>query len=379
MKWNDRYKKILICALLFIGALGLRAHELNSRTLSNDEMYQFQSSAGPFKPFWLRHHYGDFSSFPGDYILTYPFIKIFAQQGIAGDALIRDYALAERVAEANKWFLAIPHVLSAILLFYFLYLLCNRYYRTIWGYLVAFSIVCLNQTLIFQAFEFRSYAVLPALAVGTLYFTELLMEKYKEMSLSRKLWISAFLIFVVIFHVYGILFIGLSVIYALFLNWHKGNLSKEIIYPIIKFFGVFFVFAIAIWLWYASINLGFSQEKRIFFGAVPTFEFIPSPVTNLVGFLKGILGNLIGNKALYFLLLGMLASLLIPHKDKWPQIVFFAVFIVFGIGCVIAIDLINKYWFLQRQFGWTMPLFAFFLGWCWDVSAQTFYKKIKTK
>jgi len=40
--------------------------------------------------------------------------------------------------------------------------------------------------------------------------------------------------------------------------------------------------------------------------------------------------------------------------------------VVIPMTVLCLIDLGRRYWFLQRQFVWVMPLFALFLGWCWD-------------
>lgn len=57
--------------------------------------------------------------FPCDYVLIYPFYKIFGK---------------------NKWGLALPHIFITLVGFYLLYILCRKYFKTIWGYLVIISL-----------------------------------------------------------------------------------------------------------------------------------------------------------------------------------------------------------------------------------------------
>ena len=69
---------------------------------------------------------------------------------------------------------------------------------------------------------------------------------------------------------------------------------------------------------------------------------------------------------LYFLLLGAFIPFFLPHKDRFKQLGFLLILILLPIEFIFLSDLWGSYWFLQRQFMWTVPLFAFYLGWCWD-------------
>ena len=60
--------------------------------------------------------------------------------------------------------------------------------------------------------------------------------------------------------------------------------------------------------------------------------------TLCLGFLKGILGNLVGYKPLYILLPGMLLTFILPHKERLKQIGFFLMTVVLPIWliCFVA-------------------------------------------
>ncbi|MDD3296627.1 MAG: hypothetical protein PHU64_04615 [Candidatus Omnitrophica bacterium] len=96
------------------------------------------------------------------------------------------------------------------------------------------------------------------------------------------------------------------------------------------------------------------------------FVYAPNLVKDMAGFLKFIFGNLIGRKTLYFLLLGMLFPLIFPVKERFKQILFLFIMVFFPIGLLLLSNIVNNYFFVQRQFIWVMPLFAFLIGWNWD-------------
>ena len=132
--------------LLFIAGMGLRVHRLATRELWGDELFEFYQFKGPFMPFWFNDRYAmaDHSAYPGEYLLNYPFVQMFG---------------------LNKWGIMVPHIILTILGFLLLYKLCQLYFKTTWGYVAAFALVCFHRELIFHSFEFRPYAVLPTLAL----------------------------------------------------------------------------------------------------------------------------------------------------------------------------------------------------------------------
>ena len=170
---RERYCQILV---LFISAyaLYLRLLKLNNHTLWCDEGFQLRIMKGSFITMINSLPQWEFCSYlSGDYILIYPFFKIFSY---------------------NKWGLAIPHILATILGFWLLYLICKRYFKTIWGYLITFTIVCFNATLINHATEIRTYAVLPTLALACFYLAQKLIDQNINMNI-RKNWLSELFFF----------------------------------------------------------------------------------------------------------------------------------------------------------------------------------------
>jgi len=214
LNYSTRYYKYVnpaICFVFSAWALFLRFKATYERILSNDEVYQLIRTVGSFKPIWLRNYYGDFSCFPGDYLLTYPFITFFLGQiDSKTDPFLFKNVI---VLDAHKWGLLIPHILVTILGFYVLYLLCRRYFKNTWGYIVAFAVVCFNSHLASHAFEFRSYAFLPTLSLASFYFIDLLFCQYDNLGRTKKVLIGAFLLLVACFHVFGIIFLVLSIFY----------------------------------------------------------------------------------------------------------------------------------------------------------------------
>ena len=322
----------------------LRCRMLAGRDLWGDEVFQFNNSAGPFKPFWGHYNYCDLTSFPGEYLLTYPFIQTFG---------------------LNKWGLAIPHILLTVWGYYLLYRLCKRFFPTSGGTIITFLVVSLNYNLTYHAFEFRPYAVLPVLAVGALYFADLIINRFDELKTITKVGIGIFFILTAVYHAYGILIVFLPLVFIFLLNRHEGRTGgdKETRrYYLIGILGV----ATALWSWYASSNCFGLTSNLGFYNAKNTFRYIPNPLTAPVGFLKGIIGNLIGFKPLYFLLAGPVLAVFIRSRARIAQAAFLFLMVILPIALILFVDLRSQYWFLQRQFVWVMPYFAFFLGWTWD-------------
>lgn len=351
-----KYTRFFIALFFSLTAIYLRINRLAGRELWNDEIFQLSESSGPFKAFWQRHTYGDMTCFPGDYLLTYPFVRMFG---------------------SDKWGLAIPHLLMTMVGFYFLYLLCQRYFKTAVGDMVAFSIVCFNQHLVFHSLEFRPYAVLPTLALMAVYLTDVLVSEFSKLSRLCKSLIGSFLVLVIWFHAFGILIVFFPLAYFLLAKRHTPSWAGDI-KPLAKFLAVVAAITVPVWLWYATGNPNKFERGTFMVMGIQTFDFIPNPLDNFGRFFNyTVFYHLIGFKKLYFLLGGLVLMLFIPYAQKLKKLGFFLVVIVLPIEVILLVDLANQYWFLIRQYVYLAPLLAFFLGWLWDSSAGYYADKNK--
>jgi len=192
-KWLNilcKYWRGLTVLLICIYAMYLRLMHLAHRTLWMDEYYQLSAMKGTFIQLLKNLPQHAFTSYlNGDYYLIYPFFKIFG---------------------FNKWGLAIPHIIATILGPIFLYFICKQFFKTFLGYLITFSIFCFNATLIWHAAEIRTYAVLPTLALMSLYFSQKVTDQNVKMSIKTKCAIGAFFVMMIWFHVYGIVMFFLT-------------------------------------------------------------------------------------------------------------------------------------------------------------------------
>ncbi len=341
-----------VVILLCVFAMTLRLSALAHRQLWVDEYYQINQMQGTF---WLMikgFPKNEFCSYlSGDYYLVFPFFKIFAY---------------------NKWGLAIPHIISTLLGFYLLYLLAQRYFKSPWGYVITFLIVSRNDTLLWHATEIRTYAVLPTLALANLYFWLKLVDANFSLSRTKKILIGIFFVMTIWFHAYGLLIFGFPCLFAL-----ATKFREEIFPSVVRktlWFGLI-VCAIASPLWCLSIFGPHLKTSSFHFN---TFEYIPNPRANLIGFLKGIFGNLIGYRGHYFLLLGVLAPFLLPYQERFKQIAFLFLLVILPIFVIFLGNVLCHYWFMQRLFIWVMPFFAFFIGWSWDTAISFLINLKKT-
>lgn len=336
----ERGLPALIAIVFSVIGLYWRYVTLARRDFWEDELYQINDLVGPFRPLWDRRALGELTSFQGDYLLTWPFAYFFGP---------------------NKWAMAIPHIAATVLGCYVLYRICQRYFQTWVGYFVAFGIVCFNRNLILHSFELRPYAVLPTLALICFYLTERLFQN--TLSDLKRWFIGMFFVFTAFFHAYGILIVSVCLMYFILCaraqrSW--GDIWRDQG----RFLIGFYVLAAGIFLYYATGNPQFGthycRPRNIY-----TFQFIPNPLDNFLGFAKGIVGNLIGDRRWYPALLG-LTALILPHPARWRQWGFLLVLVILPLQLICLSDMTQEYWFIQRQFVWMIPWFAFFLGWTWD-------------
>lgn len=329
---------ILSVSGICVYALYLRLTVLYYHSLWADELYQLSEMKGTFLDLLKELPRAEYCAYlSGDYCLIYPFFKIFA---------------------FNKWGLAIPHIIATIAGFYILYLICKRYFKSIWAYLITFGIVCFNATLINHATEIRVYAVLPTLALATFYLFQRLADLNFELNIPRKIGATIFFVLLIWFHLYGILIFFSCLLFTV-LSRHKEKNPENYFKNMASFNFIVLLISMPLWLYSVfGTHLGYRLEN--------TFYYIPNPLHNPLGFLKDVLGNLVGFKKLYFLLLCIIVPFVFSYEDRRKQSLFLIFMVIIPIGLTLFSDVVQRYWFLQRQFIWVMPLFAFLLGWMWD-------------
>ena len=323
---------------------------LDRKGLVGDSLGQVQQMKGSFSSMWKGLPNNELSGYlSGDHILIYPFFKLFGE---------------------NIWGLAIPHIVITVVGFYLLYIICKQYFRTLWGYVITFGIVCFNETLIWYTTEIRFYAVFPTLALATLYLSEQLVNEGRYMSVKKKVGIGAFFVLTIWFHMSGVLILVFPLAYALLGNVRDREIVNNV-RAASKFLFVVFLIALPLWVYAQLTAMSTSGDiwGKIFspqLSGANTYEYIANPFVDPILFLKNVFGNLIGNKKLYFLLLGVFFPFFFNYKDRLKQISFLIVLVFLPLGVIWLHDVIKSYWFIQRQFIWVMPFFALFLGWSWE-------------
>jgi hypothetical protein len=330
-----------LCILLSLVGLFLRAdYKLNSNPSWLDEEFQVRHTQGPLKAFWQWHYYGETTCFPGDYLLTYPFVEL---------------------GHGNLWIVRIPHILATILGFWLLYLVGRYYLRTIWGFAIIFGLTALNSSLVEHSFEIRPYAVLPTLGLLSLYCAHRIFDQERPLTFKNKIYIGLAYTFIGFFHAYGLFIMLLPLAYCFLRSFGLKEL-KEGLLKYGATLALTLLPGLAIWGWY----MYGSNVVLIHLLNMNTFQYIPHPFINPVGFLKGILGNLVGFKPFYVLLLGAAALFLLRKKELWNRVGFLLLLVIVPIECVAVSSIVKKYFFLQRQFVWVIPFFAIWIAWQWE-------------
>lgn len=327
-----------IIAFIFITyGMYLRFLHLAKREFWTDELYSLSVMQGAFKPFWQRINYTDYTFFPGEYIINWPFVFFF---------------------KTNKWGIAIPHILFTLLGFYLLYLICRRYFHSIFPWITTFALVAVHRDLIFHSFELRPYAVLPTLALAAFYLNEEIVSKRYSLSLARKILIGLFYIFTTIYHAYGAIILFFTFVYFL-LRESKMCSFSDIFKHCYRFVLIVILTGLPLYLWYSVGN-----SRAINGIGYDVFQYVPNPAVSLFDFIKSNLCNLVGNKKLYPLSVFLIFPFILPYRERLQQIGFLLILIVLPLMIILYFDILVRYWFLQRQFAWVMPFFAFLIGWC---------------
>ena len=341
IRFVRRHHRVIIFILFVFLGMGARVERYHQRELWVDETNQIRNTVGPFKPLiWKRHGNGELTCFPGDYLLTYPFVQMFPE---------------------NKWGMTIPHILSSLMGFWLLYLICQRWFKTVFADLIALTLYSFNFNLVFHGFEIRPYAVLPTLALAAFYVSDRIVNDYETLGPWHKVGIGIFAVLATAYHAYGILILFLCLSFFVLARTEEEPLLAVLkrIAPLLIPVSVLIV---PVFLWYASYTLNVKLAQN------NTFDFFPNPTVHLRNFLRTVMGNLIGFKKFGFkqLVNGIILAMLLPHKDRKKQLGFLLVLVVLPIMLKLVSDVRAGYWFLQRQFVWVMPLFGFYMAWCWE-------------
>lgn len=351
-----RQRKIEITVLfLTVYGLYIRFKTFHLGKLSRDEMNQLLYTQGPLKPFWGRLVNTELTSFPGDYLLTYPFVQI---------------------DPTNKWIIMIPHFIAVFAGFYFFYFIIKNRLTSTVSFFIAFLMFALNGNLLSHAFELRPYPVLITLALICFCLTEYLVRKYEDMGFCGKFFITLFFIITTIFHAYGIFMIFFCFLYHLSARQTRGGLLKNV--SVLFKYGLLLAFVTCpVFLWYATRH---PEVNALTFAKmnIHTFDFIPNPLQDPVQFLKSVFGNLLGYRPFWLLMPGPFLALMIPNKHKMKQLGLFLTLVIVPILIILLADLHKGYWFVQRQFVWLTPFFILYISWCWD-SVILFIQRIFSK
>jgi hypothetical protein len=330
---------------LFFTLLGLfwRAQKFLERPLYSDELQQIQVGMGDLRPFWQRISYGEVANFPGDYLLTYPFIQLFGPD--------------------NRWAIATPHIIATIIGFFLLYLICKKNIKSSLAVTIVFALFCFNHNLIFHAFEIRPYAVLPTLSLATFYYAQQVFSGQARSQIKRFL-IGLLFIATAAYHAYGIFIVGLVCAYFVCIELSSHSL-KDVFNRLGSLVVCCGILALIVFIWYFSGKNKVSTQEAFLGRNIYTFEYISNPVVAPLAFMKSVFGNLVGYKKFYPFLIGVTAAWLLS-RQRLQLLGFLLVLVVFPILLILTSDTIKGYWFLQRQFIWVTPLFLFYIGWCWD-------------
>lgn len=209
------------------------------------------------------------------------------------------------------------------------------------GRIVAFLLLAFNNTLIFHAFGFRPYAVLPTLAIANLLLASYFLRKR---TILNSIVYSLLFFFTCIYHAYGILIAGLPLLFICILG-KQFNL---------KWFFIPVGLSILAWAYYASHNT-FGVTPNTMQSQVEPFRFLPKHQFWQINISLFFGNNLLSIGLWPFVLIGLM-------KMKKDFALFFFLMIMLPLVLICLVDIKTHYWILQRQYIWLMPWFAVFVG-----------------
>lgn len=350
--------RLMIVVLISLVALFIRFDTfINRGGLLGDERTQYELVREiKFLPVWRNDiAFDDVTTFPGHYLFLYPFIKSI---------------------DIDSFAVRFPAIVMQFLFFVLFYLCCNTIFKTVWGFLIAFLIVSFNVTLINHAFELRPYSSLPTFALFSFYCSDLIIRQKIKLHWMWKILILILYMFMASFYAYAIFFILLPAVYQLISNKiYKLNDLQLFDY---RFLFMTIIASLFVWGWYMTgFMLGsLTGRGHLAIVGLDTFQHIPNPFVDVLGFLKSIIGNLIGRKELYVLLMGFIYVYFMPKLERTKHVQFFVFLVLTPLVLMCLASVFAKYVFIQRHFIWVMPFFAIVIGWQWD---YFFFKRAERK
>ena len=333
-------KFVLLGVVILVG-IYLRIQWRIAADFVGDELYFYSNVKGALKPFWQQITYGEVMAFPGQYLSVWPFVQ-----------------MSEKL-NFNVFVAVIPHILACLASYFFLYCVCRKLLNRYLSILIVFGLYSFHPEFIVHAFELRPYAVLPLISLVSFCSLDRMILGWGAFSVTKKLMFIALFLCMTFYHFYGIIIIGFCAFYF-FLQESYRIKSLQWVYPFFPYIGGFLVIALPVILWYMGSTISLSGLE------MHTFEYIPNPMVDFVGFGKAIAGNLMGYKMFYPLLLGVPLAFFVSNRNRIEKLVFAVVLIGLPICFLLFTAILKGYWFLQRQFIWVTPFFLVFVGWCWD-------------
>lgn len=340
---KDILFRLLIIAIMVWG-LFLRFNYHAKSGYNVDEMYQLQhvQELNIKDVFKRTTFYGDHTSFPGEFILHYPFLKM---SGIfENKAKIETHNLkVDNISTHQLATIIFPKGLIEVAGAVLFVVLCFGSMVNRWAILTAVLLYAFHPNLIRHGLEFRPYGILPELALFN-YMAASHFVRNREKGFIK--WIYLPLVsFTFVYHAYGILIACLPLIYY----WIEEKSYKPSITSLIVF-GV----SLAAWCYYASYSY-FGMTPNTVQSKVNPFQYMP-----LETFAEKSVTLMFGSMLAYV----VLAPLVLFSALRYPgDMLFFCLMIALPIALIMLVDLKTSYWIHPRQWIWTVPFFHLWVGW----------------
>lgn len=273
------------------------------------------------------------------------------------------------IAPGNKFVLGIPGLLGQILVFLFIPKIISRLQIIKSAQISTSSFIArvgivFDPMLTFQAMEVRPYSILPILWVGSFFLcVRLLNFKFLDGRLFNriiKLLIYIFEILIIfIWHFYGFIMVSSIFIYML-IKQKYFSIKKLLRFPAFSLIVISAVISLPIWKYFSAGSANYRH---------PTFELFPD-MMQMISSSRGAIKSFFWQNIFYLIFLVIIISsllvvlfrvknkiLLYDQKITMKSIKLVLFLVIFPILAILTLDLIHPYWFLYRQFSWTLVPF----------------------